>query len=89
MDIPSSAFALPAAVVPTTATPPTTTPTMMMMDASYDFGYTADQSSRAESADPSGNVVGTYAYTSPDGNQLVVRKQPFIQLSVARLACVI
>ena len=46
---------------------------MMMMDASYDFGYTADASSRAESADPAGNVVGTYAYTSPDGNQLEVR----------------
>ena len=45
----------------------------MMMDASYNFGYSGDQSSRAESADPSGNVVGTYAYTSPDGNQLEVR----------------
>ena len=45
---------------------------MMMMDRSYDFGYTADESRRVESADPSGNVVGTYAYTSPDGNQLEV-----------------
>lgn len=63
------AFALPA---PATTPAPETT-TMMMMDASYDFGYTADASSRAESADPAGNVVGTYAYTSPDGNQLEVR----------------
>ena len=59
------AFALPA--------PRTTAAPMMMMDRSYDFGYTGDDSSRVESADPSGNVVGTYAYTSPDGNQLEVR----------------
>ena len=61
----NSAFALPA--------PRTTPAPMMMMDRSYDFGYTADESRRVESADPSGNVVGTYAYTSPDGNQLEVR----------------
>ena len=61
----SKAFALPA--------PRTTPAPMMMMDRSYDFGYTGDDSSRVESADPSGNVVGTYAYTSPDGNQLEVR----------------
>lgn len=35
---------------------------MMMMDASYNFGYDNDDSSRAEVADPAGNVMGTYQY---------------------------
>ena len=67
-----SAFALPAPA--TTPAPRRTesTTTMMMMDASYDFAYSGDAASRAESADPAGNVVGTYAYTNPDGNQLEV-----------------
>ena len=67
------AFALPAPATTAAPRPIESTTMMMMMDASYDFGYSGDASSRAESADPAGNVVGTYAYTSPDGNELEVR----------------
>lgn len=46
---------------------------MMMMDASYNFGYDSDDSSRVEVADPAGNVVGSYKYTNPNGEEMVVR----------------
>merc|ERR1712127_220351 len=49
-----------------------TTP-VMLMDPSYYFQYSGPDSERTEDADTTGAVVGSYSYTSPGGQQIVVR----------------
>merc|ERR1711971_1405656 len=46
---------------------------MMMMDPSYYFQYKSLDSERTEDADSNGDVVGSYSYLSPGGQEIVVR----------------
>merc|ERR1711971_1555328 len=48
---------------------------MMMMDPSYYFQYKSLDSERTEDADSNGDVVGSYSYLSPGGQEIVVRYQ--------------
>merc|ERR1711971_539156 len=50
-----------------------TTAGMMMMDPSYYFQYKSLDSERTEDADSNGDVVGSYSYLSPGGQEIVVR----------------
>merc|ERR1711971_449806 len=50
-----------------------TTTGMMMMDPSYYFQYKSADSERTEDADSNGDVVGSYSYLSPGGQEIVVR----------------
>merc|ERR1711971_435273 len=49
------------------------TTTGMMMDPSYYFQYKSADSERTEDADSNGDVVGSYSYLSPGGQEIVVR----------------
>merc|ERR1712127_96264 len=46
---------------------------MMVMDPSYNFGYSGEAGSREEAADSQGIVTGQYSYLSPEGNEILVR----------------
>merc|ERR1711971_1417083 len=50
-----------------------TTAGVMMMDPSYYFQYKSLDSERTEDADSNGDVVGSYSYLSPGGQEIVVR----------------
>merc|ERR1712106_1315999 len=41
---------------------------MMMMDPSYNFAYSGEESEREEDADSNGVVTGQYSYTNAEGN---------------------
>merc|ERR1711892_1500372 len=46
---------------------------MMMMDPSYSFAYSGEESEREEDADSNGVVTGQYSYTNAEGNVISVR----------------
>merc|ERR1712106_732462 len=46
---------------------------MMMMDSSYSFAYSGEESEREEDADSNGVVTGQYSYTNTEGNVISVR----------------
>lgn len=48
-------------------------PAGMVMDKSYSFAYSEEDSGREEAADSAGVVQGEYSYTNPEGNIISVR----------------
>merc|ERR1712127_979667 len=74
---PDTLYGAPAEDLPSYVEAPSyqaeaTTPAMLM-DPSYYFQYSGPDSERTEDADTTGAVVGSYSYTSPGGQQIVVR----------------
>jgi len=54
-------------------TVPATTPAMMMMDPSYSFQFSNEDSEREEANDISGVLTGSYSYKTPGGQDILVR----------------
>jgi len=46
---------------------------MMMMDPSYNFEFTNDDSQRSETNDINGQLTGSYSYKTPGGENIVVK----------------
>ena len=75
-ELPSYAEVIPAPSEPVTVpapTPATTPAPMMMMDPSYRFQFSNEDSQRSEANDINNIVTGSYGYKTPGGEDILVR----------------